>query len=341
MLHKHVKSLPHHPKRVIILSLLIAGAISTLGYIQINQKVATPMVEENTNTSMATQSSSNLTLGFLASGRIKSVSVKAGDTVSKGQVLAELDAGNTLGALTQARAAYANAKANLTIVSEQTSTSKNNVTNVTTQQDTLVANARRKLYSDNLIAISEDDTRRNIVPTISGNYDGEQEGQYKLYFANINALSNNAHIHFIGLEKGTANKNDVPEVFGSKGLLIAFPNLSYNAQDRWTVDIANKNGTNYVTNLNAYQAALETRNKAIADAKASVGTTGGVSVSDAQIAQAQAGVSSALGAVQIAEAAYNNTIIKAPADGTVTSVAISVGQIAVPNAIAIGFISHQ
>ena len=35
---QHIISLPHHPKRVIIISLIIAAAIGTFGYIEINQK---------------------------------------------------------------------------------------------------------------------------------------------------------------------------------------------------------------------------------------------------------------------------------------------------------------
>jgi len=52
-------------------------------------------------------------------------------------------------------------------------------------------------------------------------------------------------------------------------------------------------------------------------------------------------VAAAEGAVQIAQAAYENTIITAPTDGTVVSVNISPGQIATPNAPAIEFISSN
>src|SRR5665647_923288 len=113
---QHIKSLPHHPKRVIIISVIIALAIGVFGYIKINKKVATPIIKDNSSVSVNGNNNpslpQNLTLGFLVGGRIKSVSVKAGDTVKKGQVLAELDAGNTLGTLTQAKALYATAEAN-------------------------------------------------------------------------------------------------------------------------------------------------------------------------------------------------------------------------------------
>lgn len=357
MIHKHIKSLPHHPKRVIIISLVIALAVGAFGYIKINKKVATPVVEENINTNAAT-SSSNLTLGFLASGRIKSVSVKAGDVVKKGQVLAELDAGNTLGALTQARASYATAQANyqkvingatgptIDIAKAAVNTAKVTLEQITNQQNTLVANARRKLYSDGLIAVSDDDTRRSIVPTITGSYDGVQEGHYEIFFSDINDLYNRNEISFIGIEKGRGSKDELPQPLGTRGLLIAFPEASYQLDDRWTIDIPNKNGTNFVSNLNAYQLALQNKEQMVATAQATLDQANAnlnsiiTTARPEDVASAQAQVNSMLGAIQIAEAAYNNTIITAPSDGKVTSVAVTAGQIAVPNAPAIGFINN-
>jgi multidrug resistance efflux pump len=56
---------------------------------------------------------------------------------------------------------------------------------------------------------------------------------------------------------------------------------------------------------------------------------------------AEAQMNNALGAMQIAEGALSNTIIVAPADGMIGSVVITPGQIAMPNAPAIEFISNS
>ena len=96
---------------------------------------------------------------------------------------------------------------------------------------------------------------------------------------------------------------------------------------------------------NAYQSALQTKNQLVSNAQAvldQANSSLNALVSAARpedVAVAQAQVNNADGAVQIAEAAYENTIIVAPTDGTIMSVSITPGQIAVVNAPAIEFTS--
>jgi len=338
MIHKHVKLLPHHPKRVIVISLIVALAVGTFGYIQINKKVTTSVVEQNSNTNLSAPTSvpSNLTLGFLSSGRIKNVSVKTGDIVKKDQVLAELEAGNTVGALTQARAAYAIAKTNLAIVLEQASASKDSLVNVTAQQDAFVKTAYDNLLSSKPEAVPSDDLNNSqnayTAPVITGNYTLGKEGTI-----HIRLYSCGGGICFksFGLTSGGGVLNGITaQPIGDSGLYIRYY-PSYIQTEDWNIEIPNKRATDYLINYNTYKQALKTREKAIADAQANVGTDGSSSMVDAKVAQAESQINNALGAVQIAEAAYKNTIITAPTNGTITSVAITAGQIAVPNAPAI------
>src|ERR1035437_2611375 len=171
---QHIISLPHHPKRVIIISLIIALAIGTFYYLKINKKTLLPVVTDNSNLSNLSENGNsslppNLTLGFLVGGRIKSVSVKAGDVVKKGQVLATLDAGNAVGVLAQARAAYETAKANyqkvingavgtaIDVAKAAVNTAEVNLNEITKQQNTLVANAYRTLLNSTLSATTVGD----------------------------------------------------------------------------------------------------------------------------------------------------------------------------------------
>ena len=359
-MRQHIKTLHHHPKRVATISIVIALVVGILGYLYIShtRNFSAPDTSDSTGVSQANSPSGNLSLGFLASGRIKSVSVKAGDVVKKDQVLATLDAGNVLGALQQASAAYKVAEANyqkvingatgpnIDVARSAVNTAKANLEHVTSQQNTLVLNAQRKLYSDGLVAEPSSDNIKN-GPTISGTYNGTQAGDYLLSF-NENFNFNYGSVHYVGLETGNADVDTLPRALGTKGLSISWPTgtAGHTTSDSWVVHIPNTTGANYTNNLNAYQSAVESKNQAIASAESALDQANATftavvtAARPEDVATAQAQVQSASGALAIAEAAYKNTIIVAPTDGTVVSVAIVAGQIAVPNASAIEFISN-
>lgn len=352
-------SILNRPLYVTIASLAVAGGIATAVLLMGNPPaVQAEFVQAVPGTISLTGqatsgSSTNLTLAFAAGGQISSVEVAAGDSVKKGDVLAALDPQNTAGGLTQARAAYAAATAayqkvvngatgpTIDAARAAVTTAKVARDQAERQQDTLVENARRKLYSDNLVAVSDDKDRRDIAPTITGAYNGKEPGEYEFYFKGFNDLYNNKKISFIGLEKGDARRSDVPQPFGTRGLLVAFPDLDYRLDDRWTVEIPNTSGANYASNLNAYEAALQTRSQTIATADAAVAQAESnlnvvaAAARPEDVAAAAAQVESARGALQIAQAAYDQRRIIAPGDGTITAVRISAGQVSVPNAPAI------
>ena len=113
----------------------------------------------------------------------------------------------------------------------------------------------------------------------------------------------------------------------------------------WTVSIPNTQSPAYLSNYNAYQSALENQSQAVAGAQAAIDTAqaaldqklAGARSEDLDIAKAQ--VESTQGALQIAQGAYDNTLITAPADGTITNVTITAGQVALPNTPAIELLS--
>lgn len=335
---KHIISFVHQPKKVIVVSLVIAIIVGTLGYLYINKKPK-DLVDQNINSNVT----KNQSLGYAVSGKVQDVLVKVGDQVKKGQVLATLIPDNMDGSLTQAESAYAIAKANyekvingatgptIDVAKTAVATAQANLNEVKKQQDTLVVNARRKLYSDNLVATSDDISRRNIVPIVTGAYNGEEGGQYKIFFNTFNDLYNLNKISFSGIEQGDGTKDDLPQPLGTKGLLIAFPKADYELSDIWTINIPNKNGINYASNLNAYQSALQTRDQAVSSAEAALNqaeaalTLTVTSARPEDVAIAKAQVESAQG-VLISNPAYSNTIIMAPSDGTVMSVTAAPGQ---------------
>lgn len=347
-------ALLHKPVLVTIVSLLIAGAIG-IAAIQGGSAIRASEVNVDAGGGTAPDAGAragHLSLGFLTSGRIKTVSVKVGDEVQKGDILASLEPENTAGALTQAKAALASAEAayqkalngatgpEIDVAKAAVSAAENNLASIRRQQDALVDNARRKLYSDGLVAISYDKDRRAVVPTISGTYNGTDSGEYEIFFDDFNDY-NAMQVTFSGLEKGTAMGRDVPQPFGTRGLMIAFPDVDYKIEDQWTVEIPNTSGANYTANLNAYQAAVQTRDQSVAAAEAALEQAQAALALKAaatrpeDVAAAAAQVESARGALQMAQAAYDSRIIRAPEAGVVTAVHISAGQIAAPNAPAI------
>jgi multidrug efflux pump subunit AcrA (membrane-fusion protein) len=360
MIHKHIKSLPHHPKRVIIISLIIALLIGVFGYLKINKKIPSPVVGDNSGTNIngngSSSASSNLTLGFLAGGRIKSVSVKAGDKVLKGQVLATLDAENTQGVLTQAEAAHKTAQANyqkiingatgtaIDVAKAAVNTAQVNLDGINKQQNILVANAHTNLLNSTLSANLLNSDNSIAPPSITGTYTKDNEGS--IIFT-VSQAGSGGYVTFSGIENGTTPiSTTAPQALGDTGLYIEFPSIIPYVGTTWEINIPNNTAPNYLANYNAYQSALEAKNQAISNAQAILDQANAsltaleAAARPEDVAVAQAQMDNAAGAVQIAQAAYENTIIVAPSDGTVISVAIAPGQIAVPNAGVIEFISN-
>jgi multidrug efflux pump subunit AcrA (membrane-fusion protein) len=341
---QHIKSLPHHPKRVIIISLIIAIAIGIFGYKEINKKVPTPVVINNSSvtTDSSSSPSKNLSLGFLVGGRIATVSVKAGDKVSKGQILATLDAGNTKGALAQAQAAYDKIINGATgptvnISKAAVSAAEVNLTEINKQQGILVQNAHNALLNSTPTAEVIGNYTGYDSPTVSGTYTCNQEGTYDLKtYSSTSGIS----VNYSGLEQGSFLLTDIPRPMGTCGLFLSFDKTK-NLQSgiEFNINIPNKNASNYNSNNNAYQLALQTKEQVIAGAQAALNQANAALTALVTAARPE-DVATAKGALEIAQAAYENTIITAPDNGTVTSVAIAPGQIASPNAPAMQFTSN-
>jgi len=343
MIHKHIKSLPHHPKRVIVISLIIALLVGVFGYLQINKKVALPVITNNSDstTNSNSASSQDLTLGFLVGGRIQTVLVKAGDKVSKGQILATLDAGNTKGALAEAEAAYEKIINGATgptidVAKAAVNTAQVNLDQTTKQQDTLVENAHNTLLNSSPAAETVGDSTGYDTPTVTGAYTCDKEGTYDLKtYSSGGGIS----VSYTGLEQGSFLLTDIPRPMGVCGLFLSFDKTKFlQAGAEYNVNIPNKNAPNYNANNNAYQLAVQTKEQAISLAQATLDQANASLAALAATARPE-DVAAAKGAVEIAQAAYENTVITAPTDGTIVSVAIAPGQIAIPNAPAIEFTS--
>lgn len=290
-------------------------SIDTVKYIDLKQTVlATGQVTSNTD----------LNLSFNSTGIIKSLRVKVGDIVKKGDVLATIDQGVVLASLTQARGALLSAQAKYKKLIEGGDVALAQVVLDQTKktQDTIVKNAYKKLLNSTPEAFPDNGTDNYEAPTISGTYNGSKEG-----VINVDVYKTNGGIGFnlSGLVQGSGLGNTIaPQPLGDSGLYIKFP--STDSLIDWIIPIPNKKGSDYLSNYNSYQSALSQAESAIEQATKDLELKKTRSQgSDSDLARAD--IISAEGQVQSAQAKFEDTVLRAPADGTITSVDLKLGEL--------------
>ncbi|KKQ19098.1 MAG: Efflux transporter, RND family, MFP subunit [Candidatus Nomurabacteria bacterium GW2011_GWC2_36_9] len=275
-------------------------------------------------------SSTDLNLSFNGSGAVKSLRVKVGDKVKAGQVLATLEQGAELAALTSARGALAGAEARLkrTIegsTSEEIALSEITLAQTKLTQDTLISNAYQNLLNSTPEAVPEDTSISHATPTISGTYNLGKEGKIylKMYLSSIGRS-----FHISGLTDGTGTVDTVnPQPIGNSGLYIKFPEGATSDVSNWIIEIPNKKASNYLANYNAYLAVKSQAQFAIDQRTAELAIKKSTARSS-DIDLANADILSARGQLEAAVARYNNTVITAPLDGTITRIDIKIGELA-------------
>src|SRR3989344_2726672 len=283
-------------------------------------------------------SETDLSLSFKVSGFVSKVNAKEGRKVRQGEVLANLDQRDQAASLTSARGSLALAQANYQKVldgasSEEVKVSQKTVDaaksaleNAKTQQATAVKNAYKALLNSTISAVANPSNSGSATLSISGAYEGNEQGVYKI------TIYNDAFV-ITGLESASGSVKSTPVPMGARGLFVSFSGTVYNG-DYWTVTIPNTSASTYVANYNAYQAALETQKTSVDAAAATLANAeAALALKKAQARPAdlkavEAQVLSAQGQVQAALAALENTIIRAPAAGTITSVDIKPGELA-------------
>lgn len=275
-------------------------------------------------------SNTDLNLSFNSTGNVKSIKVKVGDKVKAGQVLATLDQGAEQAALTSARGALAAAQARLKKTIEGASNEEIALSQVTLNQtkltqETLVNNAYQSLLNSTPEAVPEDGTTNYNPPIISGTYNLGKEGKIylKVYYS-----SGGRSFVVSGLAEGTGLVDSItPQPIGNSGLYIKFPIYSSSDVDTWVIDIPNKKAPDYLANYNAYQSTIS-QAKFSVDQRTAELALKKASARSSDIDLANADILSAKGQVEAAESRYNDTIITAPADGTITKLDVKIGELA-------------
>ena len=252
-------------------------------------------------------SSTDLSLGFEQSKMVSSIKVVVGTKVKTGDVLATLSNGSERAAVASARGALLAARARYNKVLDGSSNEEIKLAQVE------LTNAKRTLLSEGLVAKPED-PGTTISPTISGAYTGA-EGSYRI---ELDTLAQNT-LEYGGLERGSVRVNDIaPQKLGTKGLYVQFAPgslVQISNGTAWTISIPNVEGNAYITN----KALVDQKEASLAITQATA-RQADVDVALADVVTAQAGVDNAV-------AALEKTILRAPADGTITAVDVKVGEI--------------
>lgn len=289
-------------------------------------------------------SETDLNLSFKTSGVVRQVNVKEGDKVKAGQQLATLNNQDAYASFTSARGALAQAQANynkvlagassedITVAQVTLDNAKNSLTSSVKQQQVLVNNAYNALMNVGLSAVADLGNSGDTTATVSGTYTGKEQGVYKI---SVYSTGDGLYFHVNGLEIGNGKvSNSTPQPVGTKGLSVLFSSTSVPTNNAWTISVPNTQSSSYITYYNAYNAALETQSITVSTAQNTVASAQAAldfkkaQARPADVQSAQAQILSAEGQVQSAAAILSNSIITAPANGTITSVDIKVGELA-------------
>jgi len=326
MKNKIIKILEHTKIVTLVVLVIVLG----LGFFVYKNVGLTPKVNIE-KISQDFKDGEVVNLAFPKNGRVNEVSVKAGDVVKKGQILASLDSTDALGALQIAKANYEKVLngatgADIDVLKTAVKTAEINLENTKIQQELAVKNAHNNLLNSTPEADLYPTEKNYGSPIITGNYNLGKEGQI-IISIDLNASFFKTH----GLLSVDGNvSTTTPQPIGNSGLFIEFPTgVTLNNTD-WSIDIPNTKAVNYLSNNNAYQSALEAQNRLVSLAQANLDQANSALTLKQSSARPE-DIASALGSLQVAQGAYYNNFIYASAPGIVSVININPGEIVTVN----------
>lgn len=279
-------------------------------------------------------------LGFGFSGRVARVNVEEGQRVAKGDVLASLSMNQLQAEFLEAQANVRQVRADSGATAVNLDFAAQNLANTIAEQNTLVENAYRALLNEDLRAYSLDESDNAPAPIISGTYRGDREGEYLVSVYNSSS-SSGFSFNVRGLENGFGEAfTSNPGPLGEEGLFIIFDEDGRYSRTDWVVPIPNTRSSNYIARRNAYEQALATRDRVIAEAEDAyqqiiARESGGDS------SRSSALISAAESRVSAVRARMQDGIIVAPFDGVVGSVSIVEGEVVSANTSYITLVGEE
>lgn len=272
-------------------------------------------------------------LSFDQVGIIENISVKKGDKVNKGQVIAELEKREQQASLLIAEASLKRERAVFADLLRNfggQNVSGSQREKIEIQQNANIEQAYTNLLNNDLKAYPYESPENadESAPVVSGTYIGGQEGQYIIEVYSSGADSG-ASIKLTGMEEGIYSASvNFPAKMGESGLFLQFPD-GPKPNTKWVVDIPNKRSSTYNIVLNAYESALTGQGVALAQ----------VETNESQIEAQQAVIEQALAQVESAKARVEKRILRAPFSGVITQVDKSAGESA--TGVIVSLVSNE
>lgn len=336
-------------KTFVIIGLVVVIASILIFIIRFNKVIPYELatvqsgpVTEHVSASGKVEPSTKIDLHFKNSGQLASLAVAVGDTVKAGQLLAKQDTAQLDAQVLETRSSVdlQRAKLNQLIIGASPEeialaevalqSATRNYEEVVRTQENLVQTAYTKLLNTSFEAWPVDDASDDPAPTISGTYMLGKEGSILVssYYS-----AGGVSFRVSGLTTGSGSGNAVvPEPLGNSGLYITFPSSTRIKNKDWIIEIPNKKTSNYLTNLTAYETALQTKQSTLSAAKSLIDQKQAElslkrsSARPADIAVFQAQLSQAEASLQKILAQRNDLALHAPINSVVTNVIGEIGE---------------
>ena len=289
-------------------------------------------------------SGTNLDLSFQGSGIVRRVSVKEGDQVYSGQILASLDQASALASLTTAQGSLAQANANYEkLVAGATPENIKTVEDSVVQAKQSLSDAYDSAINTLSTAYTSMYNAYSVVITIQNTYFTSSDQAT----ITVSSARNDMNINMqsakgqLDTAKSSSTSSDT-DVAISK--MISALNNVYNdlmvlrnqcdqgvyyatvtASDKLSLDSQKTLISTALTNVTAVRQAISSAKNTLQKAEDQLNFTT-AAPTPAEIDAAKATILSAEGQVASAQAILNNLILRAPENGTITQVDVKVGE---------------
>lgn len=288
------------------------------------------------------EASNQIDLKARNSGEITYVGVKPGDQVKKGKTLFSLDARDAAKAVRNAETDLETAQLELekftkapdTVDILEIKTAIANAEKNKKDAEKSVTDAYRNLLNSSVVAVSTDTSSNQSAPTISGSY---VKGVDVKILISVYGASDGGYFSASSIPAGVVSGTGiisatVPQPIGDSGLYIKFASTQV-TQPTWTIVLPNKSASNYDSNYTAYQNALTSKDKTIADADLVIAQNNKkmeelYKPDELELRSKQLVVRQKQDALTDARADLSDYYITAPFDGTIASVTGKLGDTA-------------